>query len=351
MAQGGVNVDQCTRYAEAAMCGQMDFYARQIAAISSEKQKAKVFRNKTSSQVESILVRLSEEIRKSIIGKYYRDSPGTRIEDVVLTQSSDDNRAGASAFINKAFDYSQVVCFVLPIQFNKFSGHNQILPQAKLVFNEPLPENCFVFNGKPYSVRSCFQVWTTRETRIPDLRIRQSPKTRHPDFEMYQYNCTEEAAKFFDKNEYPWDFAVPRQGFKDYRMRETNPQALDRRVQWIFFKAKNKKVLSRLKNLDFEALSRKNSTIPGFGKADVVEEYERLYPTPATNALIQTQLNLYPSSLPALRVSGCSLGDRLGRRHQRLRDRDRGDGETDGTILALDFCVIVEKRNRSMKCR
>lgn len=198
----------------------------------------------------------------------------------------------ASAFINKAFDYSQVVCFVLPIQFNKFSGHNQILPQAKLVFNEPLPENCFVFNGKPYSVRSCFQVWTTRETRMPDLRIRQSPKTRHPDFEMYQYNCTEEAAKFFDKNEYPWDFAVPRQGFKDYRMRETNPQALDRRVQWIFFKAKNKKVLSRLKNLDFEALSRKNSTIPGFGKADVVEEYERLYPTSATNALIQTQLNL-----------------------------------------------------------
>lgn len=98
MAQGGVNVDQCTRYAEAAMCGQRDFYARQIAAISSEKQKAKVFRNKTSSQVESILVRLSEEIRKSIIGKYYRNSPGTRIEDVVLTQSSDDNRAGADLF-------------------------------------------------------------------------------------------------------------------------------------------------------------------------------------------------------------------------------------------------------------
>ena len=135
-------------------------------------------------------------------------------------------------------------------------------------------------------------VWTTRETRMSDLRIRQSPRTRHPDFEMYQYNCTEEAARFFDKSAYPWDFAVPRQGFKDYSTRETDPQALDRRVQWIFFKAKNKKVLSRLKKLDFETLSRKNSTIPGFGKADVVEEYERLYPMPATNTLIQTQLNL-----------------------------------------------------------
>lgn len=198
----------------------------------------------------------------------------------------------ASAFINKAFEYSRVVCFILPIQFNKFSGHNQIVPQAKLVFSEPLPENCFVFNGKPYSVRSCFQVWTTRETQMPDLRIRQSPRTRHPDFEMYQYNCTEEAAKFFDKHAYPWDFAVPRQGFKDYSMRVTDPQALDRRVQWIFFKAKNKKILSRLKKLDFEALSRKNSTIPGFGKADVVEEYERLYSSSTTNDMIQALFNL-----------------------------------------------------------
>ena len=198
----------------------------------------------------------------------------------------------ASAFINKAFGYSQVVCFVLPIQFNKFSGHNQVVPQAKLVFNMPLPENCFVFNGKPYSVRSCFQIWTTRETQMPDLRIRQSPRTKHPDFEMYQYNCTEEAARFFDKREYPWDFAVPRQGFKDYGMRVTDSAELDRRVQWIFFKAKNRKVLSRLKKIDFETLSRKNSTIPGFGKADVVEEYERLYPAQSTNITIQTKFNL-----------------------------------------------------------
>ena len=198
----------------------------------------------------------------------------------------------ASAFINKSLEYSQVVCFILPIQFNKFSGHNQIVPQAKLVFNEPLPENSFVFNGKPYSVRSCFQVWTTRETQMPDLRIRQSPRTKHPDFEMYQYNCTEEAAKFFDKSAYSWDFAVPRQGFKDYGMRETDPAALDRRVQWIFFKAKNRKVLSRLKKMDFEALSRKNSTIPGFGKADVVAEYERLYPASATNEMIQAEFDL-----------------------------------------------------------
>lgn len=197
----------------------------------------------------------------------------------------------AAAFINKGLEYASVVGYILPIQFNKFSGHNQITNTARLVFNEQLPADCFVFNGKPYSVRCCFQVWTTLQTRLPDLRLRSSPKTKHPDFEMYQYNCTEEASKFFDKELYKWDFAVPRQGFKDYTMRETDPSKLDRRVQWIFFKAKNKTVLKRLKELDFDSLSRRNSTIPGFGKADVVLEYESKYHKQDTGKHIQNEFD------------------------------------------------------------
>lgn len=197
----------------------------------------------------------------------------------------------ASAFINKALEYSSVVGFVLPIQFNKYSGHNQINPKAKLIYNESLPEECFVFMGKPYSVRCCFQIWTTAETDMPDLRLKEPPKTRHPDFEMYQYNCTKEASKFFDKDLYGWDFAVPRQGFKDYTMRETDPNKLDHRVQWIFFKARSKKILARLMKLDFAKLSQKNSTIPGFGKADVVSEYERQYGV-VTNRVSQMEMDL-----------------------------------------------------------
>ena len=43
------------------------------------------------------------------------------------------------------------------------------------------------------------------------------------------------------------------------------------------FKAKNRKILKRLWNLDFENLSRKNTTIYGFGKADVIIKYNKLY--------------------------------------------------------------------------
>lgn len=47
--------------------------------------------------------------------------------------------------------------------------------------------------------------------------------------------------------------------------------------QWIFFKAKNKEILEKLKQLDFTKLSKKNIGIPGFGKADVVQEFLTMF--------------------------------------------------------------------------
>ena len=47
--------------------------------------------------------------------------------------------------------------------------------------------------------------------------------------------------------------------------------------QWIFFKAKDKETLEKLKSIDFEKLSKKNIGIPGFGKADVVQEFISIY--------------------------------------------------------------------------
>lgn len=97
MPRRGVNVDQCVRYAEAAMCGNVDNYAAAIASIRSEQEKVRVFRNKTVVEIRCILERLSEEIRKAIIVKYYPDE-GRRIEDVELLQSSDDNRENADLY-------------------------------------------------------------------------------------------------------------------------------------------------------------------------------------------------------------------------------------------------------------
>jgi hypothetical protein len=160
----------------------------------------------------------------------------------------------------------------LPLQFEKYSAQKQIIDSANLVYSKKLKENSFLFNGEEYSVRCCLQVWTLRK-KMEDIRIRNSPQIRHSDFEMWQYNNTRTAEKYFNKTIYDWDFAVPRQGYKDYTIKETDPKKMSRKTQWIFFKAKNKKILQNLMSLDFVKLSCKNTSVPGFGKADVIEAY------------------------------------------------------------------------------
>lgn len=178
-------------------------------------------------------------------------------------------------FLNTALSYSNIVGFILPIQFKKWSVQSKIKKDAKLIFEQNLPENAFEFNGKDYKVRCCFQIWILESFShtLNDLRIKSKPKTYHEDFEMYQFNRTKEAEKYFDYN---WDFAVPRQGYLDYTFKSYSKNECNFKYQWIFFKAKNDTVLERLKNIDFVKLSKKNTGIPGFGKADVIEEYENL---------------------------------------------------------------------------
>lgn len=47
--------------------------------------------------------------------------------------------------------------------------------------------------------------------------------------------------------------------------------------QWMFFKTDSPMARERLLKLDFDKLSELNTSVKGFGKADVVAEYERLY--------------------------------------------------------------------------
>lgn len=175
-------------------------------------------------------------------------------------------------FLNKSLDLCDTVGFIVPNQFRKWSVQKQIKPTAKLVLDHDLREDAFLFNNKSYNVRCCFQIWKNDSDFCERIKI--EPDLRHFDFEMYQYNCTDQAKKFFD---YDWDFAVPRQGFLDYTIKVFSKNDLTEHQQWIFFKARNKTVLDRLLKLDFETLSKKNIGIPGFGKADVIAEYDKLY--------------------------------------------------------------------------
>lgn len=179
----------------------------------------------------------------------------------------------AVKFFNKAALSSKVIAFVVPLQFRKWSVQKQLDTRFRLVSDTLLPEEAFICNNKPYRVRCCFQIWVCNTAkRGVNLRILSAPAIAHPDFEMWQYNYTKEAEKFFHK---PFTFAIPRQGFSDYSRRETNQKNCERTTQWMLVKANSKKAEKILRNIDYAKLAKSNTTTPGFGKADLVKEYER----------------------------------------------------------------------------
>ncbi|MGM9997263.1 SAM-dependent methyltransferase [Campylobacter lanienae] len=182
----------------------------------------------------------------------------------------------AVKFFNHASEFSDYIAFIVPLQFEKWSVQKNLNKDFKLIFSQILEPNSFIFNGKDCSIRCCFQIWTRCASDV-DLRLKKAPPTTHKSFEMWQYNNTIGARKYFDKQRYKWDFAVVRQGFYDYNHIILQENELNPKIQYIFFKAYDDKTIVNLKSLDFESLSRKNTTIPGFGKADVVAEYKRMF--------------------------------------------------------------------------
>lgn len=184
----------------------------------------------------------------------------------------------AVSFINKAASFSKVICFILPIQFDKYLTQQRLDPSLNLIFSRHLQSDAFhSLNGDAISsIRTGLYIFTSDKNLGTDHRIRKAPATAHPDFESWQYNRTTEAEKFFDKRRYGWDFAILRQGYGDYTNLEKDPRLLNHKKQYIFIKLNAPIAHTVFEKMDFVKLSQKNTTIPGFGKADLVAYYEKV---------------------------------------------------------------------------
>ena len=179
-------------------------------------------------------------------------------------------------FVNKSAKYIDTIGFILPLTFRRWSIQSKLNKDLQLIYDINLEPNSFLANDKIYSLNACFQIWTKRKTEQKDLRIKQRPITKHPDFEMFLHNNTQPTLKYFQKDKYNWDFAVVRQGFYDYNQRIETEKQLFKNRQYIFFKSKNEPTKQKLLQLDFAKLAQKNTITPGFGKHDVVVAYNDL---------------------------------------------------------------------------
>lgn len=187
----------------------------------------------------------------------------------------------AAEFINKGSEWAPIVVFVLPIQFRRYNIQKKIYDNMRIIYSSSnLPRNSFTLTGKPYNVNCLVQVWVDRFSGyfsdLEDLRLYKPLPNKHEDFKLFIHNNTVETLKFFDKKVYEWDFAVPRQGYYDYNNRITNPDDLLEHVQYLFVKYESEISKEIFKIIDFDKLSKVNTSIPGFSNTDLVKEYTRI---------------------------------------------------------------------------
>lgn len=187
----------------------------------------------------------------------------------------------AKAFINKCSEWGPVVAFVLPIQFRRYNIQKLLNADLKLIYSSSdLPKKSFTLEGKPFDVRSMYQVWVTKQSGLfsdmEDLRLLHALPNKHEDFRLFIHNNTVDTLKYFDKSKYEWDFAVARQGFYDYSERITDPAKLKPHIQYLFVKYVNPVSKEVFNKIDFAKLSHSNTSVLGFSNTDVVAEYIRI---------------------------------------------------------------------------
>lgn len=187
---------------------------------------------------------------------------------------------------NTVAKYSNIIAFIVPASFMKYRVQHELDSNFKLVHSNVLPKNSFLDRNKVYDVNCVFQIWVKENSKFdiyPDNRITKAPSVTHNDFKIWQYNNTPGTMKYIDED---WTYAVFRQGYKDYTKLFTQKDKQivkdymtgannnGKKSQMFFIKVLNSEADERIKKLDFNVLALKNTSTPGFGKADFIKFYE-----------------------------------------------------------------------------
>ena len=190
----------------------------------------------------------------------------------------------ATDFFNKAASMSDVIAFIVPVSFMKWSVQKNLSANFALHSYMYLEPESFSSNGEPYSVRTVFQIWVKKGSKYDDginLRLTKQPPISHKDFNIWQYNATPQAIKYVEED---WEYATYRQGYHDYNKIFTKEDYTyikekmtgAKKQQFFFIKPLTEDARNVILNMDFNALAERNTATPGFGKGDFVSYYTEL---------------------------------------------------------------------------
>lgn len=163
----------------------------------------------------------------------------------------------AIKFFNAAAKFSSVIAFIIPRTFQKQSLQNKLDLDFRLVSSTDLPKNSFIFNGEPYDVPCCFQIW--EKSKVP-----RSPR---------KINLENNYFEFVVKNDA--DFAVRRVGGR------TGKASLDvsdlSETSHYFLRAKplysKEEIVKVINDIDFRIIIGATAGVKSLSKPEFVGEF------------------------------------------------------------------------------
>ena len=179
----------------------------------------------------------------------------------------------AKAFFNHAATFSELIAFIVPAKWStSWKVQFQLDKSFGLYHSELLPKYSFVFNGEPYDVPCCMQVWS-KVSLGNDIRIRERPPTKHQDFEMF-LTCDNvpglPAVREQIKNREYWDFALKYWG--KIGVCDLNTVPTETTTHYLF-KARKEYVRSIFEQIDWNKYVSNMGAPNVGGKSLVVKAY------------------------------------------------------------------------------
>lgn len=167
------------------------------------------------------------------------------------------NSSLAVKFFNRAAEFSDCIAFILPRTFKKESIQNRLDLNFHLVYEEVVPRNSFLFDGRKYDVWCTAQIWKKSQTKREKTKI-------------FNFKMVSDWFEIVEKNSA--DFCIQRVGAKAGLIRTENIANYSDQSHF-FIKQKHEFVLDLFKKINFEKVKYNTVGNPSISPSELVKEW------------------------------------------------------------------------------
>ena len=163
----------------------------------------------------------------------------------------------AVRFFNRAAEFAETIAFIVPMTFRKDSIQKRLDGRFHLVSDTELPLESFIFEGKPYSVPCCFQIWKRQSTP----RIHVDKPLTHGDFDFVAPEHADIAFRRIG--------AVAGKVLTEFQGYSTSSH------YYLKSNIDREDLVSRLRAIDWTVTRCKTAGNPSISKRELVEQYSQ----------------------------------------------------------------------------